>query len=95
MIDQGLWPDYSMWHTLFHSVDLDLVIDIIQHSNINFKPKCCFRVLSGKNANIPRPPLMVDFFTESHKYEFLSPCRGLIKEFKDTGESMMIACKKG
>ena len=64
-------------------------------SNINFKPKYCFRVLSGKNANIPRPPLIVDFFTESHKYEFLSRCRGLIKEFKDTGESMMIACKKG
>ena len=64
----------------------------MEHSNINFKPKYCFRVLSGKNANILMPPLIVDFFTEFHKYVFLSQCRGLIKEFKDTGESLIYAC---
>ena len=63
----------------------------MHHANLNFKPKGCFRVLSGRNANVPRPPLIVDFPTEYHKRKFLSQCIGTIKEFKDSNE-LMIYC---
>ena len=32
----------------------------------------------------PRPPLIVDFPTKYHKQKFLTQCRSIIKEFKDS-----------
>ena len=37
-----------------------------------------------KNAYVTRPPLIVDFPTKYHKQEFLTQCRSVIKEFKDS-----------
>ena len=65
--------------------DFDLVLDLMQNSNLNFQPKFCFRVLSENNADIQRPPLIIDFFTVSHKYKFMTECRSLIREFRDNG----------
>ena len=69
--------------------DFDLVVNLMFHANLDFKPKGCFRVLSGKNANDPRPPLVVVFPTLSHKQEFLSRCIGTINEIKETNTHMV------
>ena len=63
--------------------DFDLVVGLMTFANLKFKPKGCFRVLCGKNANNPKPPLIVDFATEYHRNQFLIQCRAIINEFED------------
>ena len=64
--------------------DFELILDLLSHSNIRFKPKGCFRVLSRNNNNNPRPPLIVEFHTEYQKYEFLIKCREIITAFNES-----------
>ena len=63
--------------------DYDFIVELMQESGLKFKPKECFRVLSGCNADSPRPPLIIEFGSEYHKYKFLIQCRNLINEFKE------------
>ena len=37
--------------------DLYLVVDLMYHSGLNFQPKYCFRVLSGKKCRYPKTSL--------------------------------------
>ena len=68
--------------------DYELIVHLMKRSGLWFEPIECFRVLNGRNADSPRPPLIVEFSTENHKYTFLRRCRARIDEFKSCKSSL-------